>query len=103
MRWRATRRGGPQRTVYFEQQVTDPAKPLEFKEVFEYTSFAYYPRLDEAKVQPLPAHWNGACLGERPPHIVFTPAIRRQVASIVGEETNPLARARQDLPLSAPT
>ncbi len=87
--------GGPQRTVYFEQQVTDPAKPLEFKEVFEYTSFAYYPRLDEAKVQPLPAHWNGACLGERPPHIVFTPAIRRQVASIVGKETNPLARARK--------
>ena len=88
-------RGGPQRTVYFEQQVTDPAKPLEFKEVFEYTSFAYYPKLDEAKAQPLPADWNGACLGERPPHIVFTPEIRQQVARIIGQETNPLAKARK--------
>ena len=35
--------GGPQRTLYFEQQVTDPAKPLEFREFVEYTSFAYYP------------------------------------------------------------
>jgi transglutaminase-like putative cysteine protease len=87
--------GGPQRTAYFEQQVTDPAKPLEFKEVVEYTSFAYYPRLDEGKVQPLPADWNGACLGERPPHIVFTPQIRKRVAAIVGHETNPLAKARK--------
>ena len=59
----------------------------------EYTSFAYYPKLDEAKVQPLPADWNGACLGERPPHIVFTPALREQAATIIGSETNPLAKA----------
>jgi transglutaminase-like putative cysteine protease len=87
--------GAPQRTVYLEQQVTDPGKPLEFKAVFEYNSFAYYPKLDEAKVQPLPADWNGACLGERPPHIVFTPAFRSRAASIVGSETNPLAKARK--------
>ena len=87
--------GTPQRTVYFEQQVTDSAKPMEFKEIFEYSSFAYYPKLDEAKVQPLPADWNGACLAERPPHIVFTPALRRQAARIVGNDTNPLAKARK--------
>ncbi len=87
--------GAPQRTVYFEEQVADPAQPMEFKEVFEYTCFAYYPQLDEAKVQPLPSDWNGACLGERPPHIVFTPALRRQAAKIVGSETNPLAKARK--------
>jgi hypothetical protein len=86
--------GGAQRTVYFDVQVTEPAKPLEFKQTFEYTSFAYYPKLDEAKVQPLPSDWNGACLGERPPHIVFTPALREQAAKIVGNETNPLAKAR---------
>ena len=86
--------GGAQRTAYFEQLVADPAEPLEFTETFEYTSFAYYPQLDEAKVQPLPADWNGACLGERPPHIVFAPALRRQAASIVGNETNALAKAR---------
>jgi transglutaminase-like putative cysteine protease len=87
--------GAPQRTIYMEQQVADPGKPMEFKEVFEYNSFAYYPRLDEAKVQPLLADWNGACLGERPPHIVFTPALCRQAARIVGNETNPLAKARK--------
>jgi hypothetical protein len=87
--------GGAQRTVYFEQRVEDPAKEAEFKIVFEYTSFAYYPKLDEARVQPLPPDWNRACLGERPPHIVFTPEIRKQVAAIIGKETNALARARR--------
>ena len=87
--------GGAQRTVYFEQQVLDPAKPVEFKLVFDYTSFAYYPKIDEAVVLPLPSEWNGACLGERPPHIVFTPEIRKEVARIVGKETNPLAKARK--------
>ena len=47
------------------------------------------------KVQPLPANWNGACLGERPPHIVFNPELRRQVAEVVGVQTNALARARR--------
>ena len=61
--------GGAQRTVYFEQAAGDPAKPMEFKLVFDYTSFAYDPKLDEARVEPLPPGWNGASLGERPPHI----------------------------------
>ena len=87
--------GSAQRTIYFEQDVTDPATPMEFKEVFEYKSFAYYPRLDAAKVESLPVDWKGACLGERPPHIVFTPAFRSQAASIVGGETNLLVKARK--------
>jgi len=87
--------GGAQRTIYFEQRVTDPAKSIEFKIVFDYTSCAYYPKLDPAAAQPLPAGWNGAFLGQRPPHIVFTPEIRKQVARIVGTETNPLEKARR--------
>jgi transglutaminase-like putative cysteine protease len=86
---------GAQRTVYFEQRVADPTKPIEFKLVLSFDSFAYYPRLDEAKVQPLPADWDGACLNERPPHLVFTPEIRTQVAAIIGQETNTLAKARR--------
>jgi hypothetical protein len=81
------------RTIYFRQRVAvRQARPVQ--EVFEYNP-CYYPKLDEAKVQPLPPDWNGACLGERPPHIVFTPALRRQAARIVGKETNPLAKARK--------
>lgn len=87
--------GGAQRTVYFEQRVTDPTQPIEFKLVFEYTASAYYPKLDEAKVQPLPADWNGAYLGERLPHIAFTPEIRKEVARIIGKETNALAQVRK--------
>jgi len=87
--------GGAQRTIYFEQLVADPTKPLKFQEVVEYTSYAYYPKLDESLVQPLPADWGGAYLQERLPHIVFTPEIRQQVAAIVGSETNSLRQALQ--------
>lgn len=87
--------GGAQRTIYFEQVVTNASQPVVFREVVEFTAYAYYPKLDEAKVQPLPADWNNACLVERPPHIVFTPDIRAEVVRIVGNETNSLAKARK--------
>lgn len=87
--------GGAQRTVYFEQVVEDPSKPLVFQEVLEFTSSAYYPKLDAAQVEPLPSHWHDAYLNERPPHIVFAPQIRSEVASIIGAETNPLLKAQK--------
>jgi transglutaminase-like putative cysteine protease len=87
--------GGPQRTVYFEKKIEDPSKSQTFKEVFDYTSFAYYPKLDDAKVEPLPADWNGKWLSERLPHISFAPDIRKEVGRIVGDETNPLKKARK--------
>jgi transglutaminase-like putative cysteine protease len=87
--------GAPQRTVYFEQRITDPAEPITFKEVFEYTSYAYYPNLKDELVKPLPASWGESYLTERPPHIVFTPKIKETVAQIVGTETNPLAKVRK--------
>ncbi len=87
--------GAPQRTLYFEVVVEDPSKPLVFQEVFEYTSFAYCPKLDSGLVQPLPNDWGDSCLTERRPHIVFTPEIRNEVASIVGDEANPLIKAQR--------
>ncbi len=87
--------GGAQRTVYFEQVVEDPAKPLVFQEVLQYTSFAYYPKLDAAQVEPVPSDWGNAYLAERPPHIVFTSEIRSEVANIVGTESNPLIKAQK--------
>ena len=83
-----------QRTVYFEQRVTDPAKPLVFSEVIEFTSTAYCPNLDNTKALPLPTDYAGGCLSERPPHIIFTPQLRKAVAEAVGNETDPLVRAR---------
>jgi transglutaminase-like putative cysteine protease len=84
-----------QRTAYFEQVVEDPTKPVKASISFEFTAYAYYPKLDESKVQSLPADWNGAYLGERLPHIKFAPEIVAQVKQIVGDETNPLAKARK--------
>lgn len=90
-----TDEGAAQRTMYFEQRITDPGKPLTFSETFEYTCSAYYPHLDDAKAQPLPADYSDGDVGERPPHILFTPTVKETVASIVGNETNPLIKARK--------
>ena len=84
----------PQRSIYFELSLKDPAKPLIFSETFEFTSLAFYPKLDDAAALPLPASFAGGNVGERAPHIVFTPSLRKAVAEAVGEATNPLARAR---------
>jgi len=85
----------PQRTAYFEQKITDASKPIEAKIVFEYTSFAYYLQLDDARVRPLPADFDRTYLSVRPPHIAFTPQIKDLVAKIVDGESNPLARVRK--------
>ncbi len=85
----------PQRTLYFEQKITDPKKPPRFVVDFEFVTSAYCPKLDSAKVKPYDV--NSAVYreftAERPPHIVFTPSIKELAAKIVGDETNPLEKA----------
>jgi hypothetical protein len=87
--------GTPQRTLYFEQRVGTELKPMEFTEVVTFTSAAYYPQLDPAKALPLPADYHEGNLGQRPPHIEFTPELIKTVQTIVGSETNPLIKARK--------
>lgn len=87
--------GAPQRTVYFEKKVTDPKHEEKFVVEFEYDCYAYYPKLDDAKAQALPANFDASYLAERPPHIAFSPEIKKAVAEAVGDETNPLAKARK--------
>lgn len=91
------RNGYPQRTVYLEKRIDDPAKPVEFFAEFEFTTSAYYPALDAAKVTPYDPEDEFLVenTAERPPHIVFTPALRKQVEAIIGDETNPLLKARK--------
>ena len=84
-----------QRTLYFEQRITDPAKPHEFSARFEYVSSAYYPILRDEDARPLPADFDAQYLAERPPHIAFTPRLREAVKLAVGDETNPLRKARR--------
>ncbi len=87
----------PQRSVYFEETITDPSQPPRFAVEFEFVTDAYCPKLDPAKVQPYDV--NGDLFreytAERRPHIAFTPEVQRLAAEIVGDETNPLEKARR--------
>lgn len=89
--------GHPQRTVYFEQTIDDPATLPKFTAEFEFVTCAYVPELDPAKVESYDT--NAALFreftAERPPHIVFTPEVKRLATELVGDETNPLERARR--------
>ncbi len=89
--------GHPQRTLYFEQVIEDPATPPKFTAEFEFVTYAYVPKLDPAKVEPYDTSGTLYCefTAERPPHIVFTSEVKRLATEIVGDEANPLEKARR--------
>jgi transglutaminase-like putative cysteine protease len=78
-----------QRTVYLEQ----PAKagqPTRFTINYELTVYGQYHRIDPDKVQPSsPTPELAEFVRERPPHIVFTEAMRKFSREVVGTERNP--------------
>lgn len=90
--------GVPHRTVYFEKRVDDPAVEQVFTAEYEFTTYAYCPQLDEAKMAEGNAKPQAAFMSEftaeRLPHIPITPAIRALAADITAGQTNPLAKAR---------
>lgn len=84
-----------QRTVYLEQPAR-AGEPTEFSITYEVTVLGDYHAIDAAKVLPTPATEELApFLAERPPHIVFTPAIRQFSREVVGEERNPYRIAQK--------
>lgn len=84
-----------QRTVYLERPAA-AGKPTKFSITYELTVFGQYHPIDPAKVSPAPQTAQLAQhLAERPPHIVFTPAIRKFSREVVGEETNPYRIAQK--------
>ena len=87
----------PQRSVYFEQTVTDANQAPRFQVEFEFVTSAYCPKLDPAKVRPYDVNSElyREFTAERRPHIVFTPEVQRLAKEIVGEETNPLEKTRR--------
>ncbi len=84
-----------QRTLYTEKKAASGA-PTVFTMVLRYTSSSDYynvgARTPGAGLVLSPDSAT-AFTAERPPHIVFTPAIRRLSASIVGSERDPLKKA----------
>lgn len=89
--------GAPHRAIYFEDSVTNPDKPPRFVAEFEFVTSAYCPKLDPDKVQPYDTQSDvyQQYTAERPPHIVFSPEVKRLAQEIVGNETNPLQKARR--------
>src|SRR4051812_12007041 len=87
----------PQRTVYFEQTIGDDKKPPKFEIDVEFVTSAYCPKLDPEKVQPydVKSAVYREFTAERAPHIVFTPEVKELANKIVGDETNPLEKARR--------
>ena len=80
-----------QRTVYLERRA-EASQPTMFSITYELTVFGRYQPIDPVKVRPLPGSISSELalqLVERPPHIVFTPAIRKFSREVVGTETNP--------------
>ncbi|ROU07820.1 transglutaminase domain-containing protein [Lysobacter enzymogenes] len=88
-----------QRTVYFEQPAR-AGQATTFEVSYELTVFGQYRRIDPDKVAPAPDNGDtrdhlGDHLGERPPHIVFTPALREFSRKVVGDEKNPYRIAQK--------
>ncbi len=78
-----------QRTVYFEAKA-EAGKPSTFSITYELTNYAQHWKIDPDKVTAAPdTPQLREHLGERAPHIVFTPAMREFSKRIVGDERNP--------------
>lgn len=78
-----------QRTVYFEGTAEDLSQ-VEITYTAE--NHMEYVELNPAEVPPQQPDF---ALEEQLPHIVFTPYLRALTAEVVGEETNPLKKARK--------
>lgn len=89
--------GAPHRTIYFEQRLANPPQAPRFVVEFEFISSAYCPQLDASQVRPYDqdSRLYREYTRERPPHIVFTPEVQRLAREIVGNEANPLQKARR--------
>ena len=85
----ASAKDHPQRTVLFQ----GAAKDLENCQI-EYTVENRVSYVDPKPEEVLPQQPD-FCLEERLPHIAFTPYLRALTKEIVGEETNPLVKARK--------
>lgn len=79
----------PQRTAYFETELTEDQ---EFSVEYTYESQLKYFNPDPSLVdssQPV------FCTEELEPHIMFTPYMKELAQEIIGDETNPLIKARK--------
>jgi len=84
-----------QRTIYFEKPSAGNAKTT-FSIEYEYTANGVYLPVDPGRVTvPRVTPELAPFIREEPPHIVFTPELKKLSKEIVGEESNPVLVARK--------
>jgi transglutaminase-like putative cysteine protease len=84
-----------QRTVYLEKPAS-AGQPTQFSITYELTIRGQYHAIDPDKVVAAPLTAELApFVDERPPHVVFTPALREFSRKVVGEEKNPYRIAQK--------
>jgi len=79
----------PQRTAYFNEILRDNP---EFSVVYSYENHVKYVNPDPKEVSSIQPDFYTE---ELAPHIMFTPYIKELLKEIIGDETNPLMRARK--------
>ena len=84
-----------QRTIYLER-VAEQGEETEFRATFRFTSYATFNDIDPGIVKDaFLSEQLKPYISERPPHIVFTPELRKLSADIVGTEKNPYRIAQR--------
>jgi len=77
----------PQRTIYFEGKSSE-----EYFVEFEYTIKEWVNKVEPEKIREAKG---SVFLEEQPPHIVFTPYLKKLAYEIVGDEKNPYYKAKK--------
>jgi transglutaminase-like putative cysteine protease len=84
-----------QRTVHLEKPAVK-GRPTEFAVTYEVTLYGQYHAIDPEKVEPVKLSPDlAAFVSERPPHVVFTDALRAYSQRVVGDEKNPYRIAQK--------
>jgi len=86
----------PIRSVYLEQKASGD-QPTVFTISYTFKVYSVYSKVDPAKVLPYDESKTDYIkyTKERPPHVMFTPELRRLSHEIVGGETNPYLIAKR--------
>lgn len=84
----------PIRSIYFEEKA-QAGKPTPFDIEYEYTMRGVHFDLDPAKIKPFPKDESIMKFTHEAPHVVFTPEIKELSAKIVGNEKNPMLKAKK--------
>ncbi|MCF7902820.1 MAG: transglutaminase domain-containing protein [Candidatus Marinimicrobia bacterium] len=83
-----------QRTIYFQAPALND-EPTHFQVSYEYTSYGMYAPVMAESVEPLQESEKLApYLAEEPPHIVFTPELRKLSERLLQGEQNPYRKAQ---------